>query len=111
MNSIALVALVNDLVDPTDYTPSDAPSAKDLADYAAWLASRDDLTPQAMEPTPIEALVEPEPEDDDDDTPWWASLPTCPALDTPIRLAEEPVRARSMRLDPEEDGRACGLIA
>jgi hypothetical protein len=77
-----------------------APSAEDLAEYSAYLASRSDLEVQAVEPTPVELLEAPaDPEDlDDDGEPWWASLPECPELDTPISLPEPAtIKVRNVR--------------
>jgi hypothetical protein len=74
------------LIDATDHASPDAPAAEDLA----WLARQhrdwhaDGPTPagHADGPTPAEVL-------DADNAPWWASLPTCPELDTPIGLGPD----------------------
>jgi hypothetical protein len=92
-----------------------APTAEDLDDYGRWLASRDDLTPQAVEPTPVELLDTPaDPEDlDGDGECWWNSLPAAPELDTPIELGPEasPIATKARYRvevagdpDSEEDG-------
>jgi hypothetical protein len=96
------------------------PSQADLDCYAAWLAGRSDLDVQAVEPVPSELLEAPaDPEDlDDDGEPWWASLPECPELDTPIGLGLEadPLPSPSARYrievagDPEDQDDGFNIV-
>jgi hypothetical protein len=93
-------------VQPTiDYAEPFEPSQADLDDYGRWLASRDDISPQAVEPVPVELLEAPA--DDVDLEPWWASLPTDPEfLDDPIELGDEarPLPSASARYRVEVAG-------
>jgi hypothetical protein len=76
--------LVN-LIDSTDHAACDAcPDDADRDCLAAWYAGKDDPGHAVGEPTPVEVL-----DHDAGRAPWWATLPECPELDTPIGLGPD----------------------